>query len=329
MNEDKFKKQWEIDKPIYRAWGGYIVKSISQELRNKGKDLDVYFKTPAKCRLKEESSLIDKAFYRPGKSYSDPYNQIEDKVGVRLIVLLLSDIKEICAVVQESEDWNFDECKHFDKDKESDPLLFTYQSVHYILKPKKEININGVKVPESFTCELQIRTLLQHAHAELTHDAIYKAKRTVQPKVHRTVAKSMALIETTDDFFTSVTEQLNYGILEEHSIVKRLDSLYLTLTGINPHSQKSSIVIWDVFEKFIDENLIDNIQKLLNDPKYSFLPDSIKKQYPKNSFYQQGVILFIYWMLIAKKRRLLADWPFQRELLEPLANDLGVSTSDD
>jgi len=139
----------------------------------------------------------------------------------------------------------------------------------------------------------------------------------------------MALIETTDDFFTSVTEQLNYGILEEHSIVKRLDNLYLTLTGINPHSQKSSIVIWDVFEKFIDENLIDNIQTLLNDPKYSVLPDSIKKQYPKNSFYQQGVILFIYWMLITKKRRLLSDWPFQRELLEPLANDLGVSTLDD
>ncbi len=329
MNEDEFKKKWETDKPIYRAWGEYVVKSISQELENKGKNLDAFLKTPAKYRLKEENSLIDKAFYRPGKNYSDPYNQIEDKVGVRFIVLLLSDIKEICDVIQESDNWSFDACKHFDEDKEKDPLLFTYQSVHYILRPKEEIDLNGVKVPKSTTCEFQIRTLLQHAHAELTHDAIYKAKRTVQPIVHRTVAKSMALIETTDDFFTSVTKQLNYGALEKYGIVERLDGLYLTLTGIKPYSQKSSIVIWDVFEKFIDENLIDNIQKLINDPKYNVLPDIIKSRYPKNSFYQQGVILFIYWMLIAKKRRLLKDWPFQRELLEPFAVDLGVSTWDD
>lgn len=329
MNEIEFKEQWKLDRPIYSAWGEFIVDTITQELENRGKHLNEFLKIPATCRLKDNDSLIDKAFYRAGKSYSDPYNQIEDKAGARFIVLLLDDIKVICDVIEKTDEWAFDACKHFDEDKEKDPLLFTYQSVHYILKPKDDITINGTTVPASTSCEVQVRTLLQHAHAELTHDAIYKAKRAIQPKVHRTVAKSMALIETTDDFFTAVTHQLNHGPLEEYGIIDRLDGLYLNLTGINSHTRKSSIVLWDMFEEFIDDNLVDNIQELLANPEYSFLSETIKKRYADNAFYQQSTVLFIYWMLKNKKRRLLRDWPFQQELLQPLAVDMGVNTYDD
>ncbi|MFK5891805.1 MAG: (p)ppGpp synthetase [Pseudomonadota bacterium] len=329
MNEKEFKEKWELDKPIYSAWGDYIVNSITNELIKRGKNIEVFLKTPAKFRLKDDASLIDKAFYRPGKNYTNPYGQIEDKVGARFIVLLLDDIREMCNVIQSNDDWSFDACKHFDDDKEKNPLLFTYQSVHYILHPKKEVTINSITVPVSTSCEVQIRTLLQHAHAELTHDAIYKAKRAVKPNVHRTVAKSMALIETTDDFFTAVTQQLNHGPLEDHGILERLDGLYLSLTGIKSHTQKSSILIWDQFEQFIDENLVDNIQRLISSSDYNFLPDMIKKQYVDNAFYQQSTVLFIYWMLKNRKQRLLKDWPFQQELLQPLALDIGVNTYDD
>ncbi len=329
MNETEFIDKWNLDKPIYQAWGDYIVDTLSQELKKKGKNLDIFLKIPAKCRLKDDKSLIDKAYYRPNKNYDDPYNEIEDKVGARLVVLLLADIKEICDLIEKNQNWSFDACKHFDEDKEKEPLLFTYQSVHYILRPKKELNIDGIKISTSIPCELQIRTLLQHAHSELTHDAIYKSKRTVKPKVHRTVAKSMALIETTDDFFTSVTKDLNYGPLEEHGVLKRLDGLYLSLTGIESHTQKSSIVVWDEFEQFVDAKLFDNIQRLFNKPEYNYLANTIKENYSNNNFYQQSTVLFLYWMLINRKQRLLKDWPFKRGLLEPLAVDLGINTWDD
>lgn len=323
MNEVEFKEKWESEKPIYKAWGEYVSFEITEGLKNGGKNLDEFLKVPAKYRLKEDRSLIDKAFYRPDKSYSDPYSQIEDKVGTRFIVLLLDDIKEICKVIEAHNAWNFDPCKHFNEDKERNPLLFTYQSVHYIVSPKKEIVAHGITIPVSTTCEVQIRTLLQHAHAELTHDAIYKSKRAVQPKVQRTVAKSMALIETTDDFFTDVTQQLNYGPLEEHHILERLDGIYFSITGIESHNQKSTLVIWDELVQFIDENLVDEIQAMLKD--LGFLSGLIKKKYSQNVFYQQSTILFVYWMLKKKKQRLLKDWPLQKEILEPLANDLGIN----
>jgi ppGpp synthetase/RelA/SpoT-type nucleotidyltranferase len=327
MNETEFKKLWESEKAIYSAWGSYVVNAIKQALEKEEIDLDNFLKSPAKYRLKDDNSLVDKAFYRPEKTYTDPYNQIEDKVGARFIVLLLDDINKICNIIQQISDWTFDACKHFEEDKKNDPLLFTYQSVHYILRPKQEIEVGGIVITKSTPCEIQIRTLLQHAHAELTHDAIYKAKRTVQPEVHRTVAKSMALIETTDDFFKEVTKRLNYGPLQEYSILERLDGLYLSSTDIKPHTQKSSIIIWDEFEQFIDENLVDNIQAMLT--KNEFLSETIKKRYIENVFYHQSTILFVYWMLKKKKKRLLADWPFPKEILEPLAVDIGVSTWED
>lgn len=329
MNEQEFIAKWQEDKPIYDAWGGYIAKKVSENLIHNGKNLGVFLKIPAQHRLKSDQSLLDKAFYRPGKNYQDPYNEIEDKVGLRFVVLLLEDIKEICEVVEKCNDWNFDPCKHFDKDKEAEPLLFTYQSVHYILRPKNEIEFNGIKINTSITCELQIRTLLQHAHAELTHDAIYKAKRRVKPKVHRTVAKSMALIETTDDFFSEVTNQLNYGPLEEHNIVVKLDSIYFKLTDLRANHLKSTIVIWDEFEQLIDDNLVESIQKFINDPNHSFISEKIKERYTENTIYQQSVVFFVFWMLKNKRRRLLKDWPLDIKLLEPLANDIGVSLNND
>ncbi|MCE9661927.1 hypothetical protein LY622_00590 [Halomonas sp. M5N1S17] len=327
MNESDFRKTWEEEKPVYRAWGKYVVDKIINSIEDSDIKSNEFFKIPPGFRLKDDGSLIDKAFYRSGKNYSDPYNQIEDKVGSRFVVLLLEDISRICQIIECSGAWQFDRCKHFDEDRKNDPLLFTYQSVHYILRPKSDLEFDGVTIPCSTPCEVQIRTLLQHAHAELTHDAIYKSKRTVQPAVHRTVAKSMALIETTDDFFVDVTKQLNFGPLEEHAIPERLDGIYCSVTGYKPHNQKSSIVIWDAFEQFLDQDLIDSIQDLVE--KNPHIPEAIKSRYMKGNLYQQSVVLFVYWLLKKKRRRLLSDWPLPKETLDPLANDMGVSTWDE
>lgn len=42
-------------------------------------------------RTKGDSSFVDEAFHR--KSYADPYAGVEDKVGVRFVVLLAGDVK--------------------------------------------------------------------------------------------------------------------------------------------------------------------------------------------------------------------------------------------
>lgn len=327
MNEIEFLDKWNIEKPMYQAWGNLIIHTIRDGLQSCGiEDLDSFIKIPVKSRLKADNSLLDKA-YKRNKPYIDPYSEIEDKVGLRFIVLLTADIDIISKIIKENNIWKYDLSRDFNEEREKDPLLFTYQSVHFILRPHKDIFYEGVEILTSTPCEVQIRTLLQHAHAELTHDAIYKSKKVAEPEVHRTVAKSMALIETTDEFFCRVTNLLNAGPLKDFKIIERLDSLYYTHVNLHSYNEKSSLVIWDAFEEFIDENLIDSIQNFIS--KAPAIPEMIRSKYSSNSIYRQSIILFIYWMLKKQKNTLLDNWPLPRTELDLLASDIGVSIAID
>lgn len=324
MSKETFLEQWLNDKPMYEAWGKFVTSQILEQLVSKGHNVSSYLKQPAIPRVKEENSLIDKAFYRPSKEYSDPYNDIEDKVGVRFVVLLLEQIEEINSIVTSSDDWGHKECRHFESERNKDPLIFTYQSVHYVVRASRDILFEGLLIKENTPCEIQVRTLLQHAYAELTHDAIYKAKKRVRPKVHRTVAKSMALIETTDDFFSNVYDSLNRGHIEEFDIERSLDSLYEHVIGKQPMPmQKSALVILCEFEDMLDADLINRIQALLtsNDDIASI----IKMRSETDPFYRQSISLFVGWLIKRKRSRLISDWPLDIKIANAFAADLSVS----
>ncbi len=324
MNQEEFLRKWNLEKPIYEAWGKFIILHISSTLEKKGLNPKHFLKIPVIERLKEDNSLIDKAFIR--KTYTDPYNEIEDKVGLRFVVLLTDEIKTLIEIITSDESWIAIHARDYEKEKEEKPLLFAYQSMHFILRPSKEFEFNSIRIPIDIPCEVQIRTLLQHAHAELTHDAIYKSSKKIKPHVNRTVSKCMALIETTDDFFCVATKALQEGPVLEFKIVERLDSLFLIKIGLHSYHEKSSLIIFDTFEKFITEDLIDNIDKLLNRKPY--LIDKIKVKYSIFKIYQQSVILFAYWLIDTKKRRTQEDWPLDRKILELLATDLGISLNN-
>ncbi|WP_201774536.1 GTP pyrophosphokinase family protein [Vibrio owensii] len=309
---------------MYKAWGDLVVSDLCQRLVSVGRELDVHLKQPAKARVKSDDSLIDKAFYRPNKNYENPYEDIEDKVGCRFVVLLVEHINELSDIIKSSDRWEYKECRHFNEERKKDPLLFTYQSVHYVVRAKTDEQANGLTVKAGTPCEIQVRTLLQHAYAELTHDAVYKAKTVVEPEVHRTVAKSMALIETTDDFFSDVNNKLNRSASDELSFQQGLDTLYTELIGIAPRpAQKSSIVVLDEFDNLVNEDLIVTIQKLAE--RRTFIIDSIKAGVNNFPFYSQSVSIFTFWLALKRRNRLLEDWPLERKILERVASDAGVS----
>lgn len=324
MNELEFLQHWHDEKPMYKAWGDLVVSDLCQRLVSVGRELDVHLKQPAKARVKSDDSLIDKAFYRPNKNYENPYEDIEDKVGCRFVVLLVEHINELSDIIKSSDRWEYKECRHFNEERKKDPLLFTYQSVHYVVRAKTDEQANGLTVKAGTPCEIQVRTLLQHAYAELTHDAVYKAKTVVEPEVHRTVAKSMALIETTDDFFSDVNNKLNRSASDELSFQQELDTLYTELIGIAPRpAQKSSIVVLDEFDNLVNEDLIVTIQKLAE--RRTFIIDSIKAGVNNFPFYSQSVSIFTFWLALKRRNRLLEDWPLERKILERVASDAGVS----
>lgn len=324
MNEEEFLERWKKDNSMYDAWGDFVTSTICNHLKTSGKNLSSYLKQNPKHRVKDAVSLLDKAFYRVKKSYDNPYEEIEDKVGCRFVVLLVEQIKEITDIIITEASWDYKECRHFNSEREKEPLLFTYQSVHYVVRSKAEFIHNEVTIYPNTPCEIQIRTLLQHAHAELTHDAVYKSKTLVQPEVHRTVAKSMALIETTDDFFSDVNNWLTSSASENLNFQQQLDELYKNHIGFDSvEAQKSSIVVLDEFNELINEDLIEKLETFIR--KEPYLLEIIRNGVNKNPFYTQSVIIFVYYLTKKKKNTLLRDWPLSCKILERLAVDTGVS----
>lgn len=324
MTEQEFLDRWNSEKPAYHAWGSFVVSEIINKLNLDGKEIDSFLKIPVLSRLKRESSLVDKAFYRVEKQYVNPYAEIEDKVGCRFVVLLIENISEISKIIEDIGIWEFKSCRHFLDERNKSPLLFTYQSVHYVVSPKEDQIINGVPVNRDIKCEIQIRTLLQHAYAELTHAEIYKKKKLIEPQIQRTIAKSMALIETTDEFFSDVTLELAKGNYSYEAVSNDITDLYFDLTGYKAESaENSTMIILDAFNDVISKNLKKEIKNVFT--KNTELAELISLKRGEQPLYRQGLILFLFFLLIRKKSKLLKNWPIDIEILRTIALDIGLS----
>jgi putative GTP pyrophosphokinase len=128
-------------------------------------------------RAKDEKSFQEKSLRKDEKNgefvYFDPINQIEDLAGVRVICYTVSQVDAVCNAVRD----NFDVLEHIDKAKE---LLASgkvgYVSRHFIVKIDERRSIlPEYKDFKNLKCEVQIRTIFQHAWAEIEHRLQYKA----------------------------------------------------------------------------------------------------------------------------------------------------------
>lgn len=324
MNENEFRNRWHAEKAMYDAWGKLIVKKISESLSTTLEvDLQNFLKIPAKHRLKDDNSLLDKAFYR-SKPYANPYDDIEDKVGVRFVVMLQSDADKVCQTitqVSETLGWDLLHCRNYQEERIAEPMLFTYQSHHFIVRNRQGINESDVFIKENTPCEIQVRSLLQHAYAELTHNAVYKKNTLIEPEVTRTIAKTMAFIETADEFFLKVVNETESVTVSHCELL--LDSIFEDLTGVKPVKLNSTIIILDTFKTLIDATFEDDIKMFVR--KNEFIGGVIKEKMAGNKFYMQSVIVFVYWLMKRRKSVLEANWPLDWKIIESMRLDIGVS----
>jgi len=325
VNEQEFLERWENEKPFYKAWAKLITQEIEKRLvpAIAPITLEYFLKVPIAPRLKGDTSLVDKAFYR-GKPYENPYDDITDKVGIRYVVLLTTDIKRFCNIIESPECnslWSWSKDKDYEKEREAKPLEFSYQSVHYVLRSKSGLAINRIKIPEDIACEVQIRTLLQHAHSELTHDTIYKPQTTAKPSVKRTVAKSMALIEATDEFFEQAMKDLALAGEPQRQLLEYLSAIYEKGTDRVAGRERSNQLVVDALMELLPDNGLTQIEAFLSNKSYIF--DKIKEQKGQRHFFNQPAVLLAYYLVDTKPAQTRERWPFDTTDLAKIFSDLG------
>src|SRR5882724_5185599 len=295
MTEAEFLERWRVEESIYTAWGDFILTCINEQLAAEiaPTELDCFIKVPVKPRLKKEATLVDKAFHR-NKGYADPYADITDKVGMRFVVLLTIDITKVCSVIEDLRKfWIPSKDRDYEVERLAKPLEFSYQSVHYIVKAAADLDHAGITIPAGIPCEIQVRTLLQHAHSELTHDTIYKPETTAKPEVRRAVAKSMALIEATDEFFVQAMGSLNSVVAMQTDLLTILTKTYTEGVGSPAGFERSNQLVIDAFA----ERLPADWQVAIPDffRAKGFIFDRLKERHQGSYFFRQPVALLAYY----------------------------------
>lgn len=134
--------------------------------------------------------------------YKNPLNDITDKAAVRIITYFLSTVEEISKIISKQ----FEVIEKTTK-VTGEPDRLGYQSDHYLVKYSED----RTSLPEyrrfsGLIAEIQVRTILQHAWAEIEHDVQYKAVAALPDQVRRRFAALAGLIEIADREFQAIED---------------------------------------------------------------------------------------------------------------------------
>jgi len=195
------------------------------------------------ARAKTVVSFAEK-IQRPDKACPDPVNHFTDLCGARVITHTQDEVNVVCEFIKDN--FVIDRENSVDISQRLKPTEFGYRSVHYIVQFKRGVFPNKtirVKIPEEvfpdadcpMKAEIQVRTLLEHAWADFTHDRSYKGAFKIPVKLERELAALAAVLEETDRDFLRIQSTLqsyaaSYGnYLTEEQIRKEIESLEFVL----------------------------------------------------------------------------------------------------
>ncbi|MDY7227024.1 GTP pyrophosphokinase [Hyalangium rubrum] len=149
-------------------------------------------------RVKAPDSLAQK-LARPDKIYQR-LDDITDLVGLRVITFFEDSIEQVARLIEEN--FRVDIDRSVDKRLRQDPDSFGYRSLHYICHPPRELVEQHGDWDWPF--EIQIRTILQHAWAEIEHDLGYKSPESVPLPIRRRFSRLAGLLEIADSEFVEL-----------------------------------------------------------------------------------------------------------------------------
>ncbi len=331
LKEQIFISSFESLKPNLELVGQAFDHKLN-ELMNSldGFNKDINLEIPPNFCLKSDDSILKKAFYRD-KKYKDPLKEITDKVRTRIVVTSKKEqdlIKD--AIISNKEVWSIVEIKDeysFNLDAEK----FSYCAVHVLLRPLSVIFIDEIieEDLDLYVCEVQLKTLLQHAWAQISHDTIYKGEFEYDNDLKRIMAKSMALMEITDEYFISANNHMVTQSQNEKNIVRQLISFSNEILELpfnfNDVDFAISKEIFNVVE-LPSKYTLENVVEVLRNHKKEI---RIAVESLKSHLRQQPVVLLLMFFIIQRLGyKLKESWKFEQDVLSEVFSSLGYSNKD-
>lgn len=147
-------------------------------------------------RVKSADSLAHK-LSRPDKVYRR-LEDVTDVLGLRVVTLFEDQVDLLAARLQTAGVPILGEYG-VDKRKQLEPSTFGYRSLHVICTAPADLDVHPMVREWPF--EVQLRSVLQHAWAEVEHGLGYKADYEVPTPFRRRLARVAGLLELADAEF--------------------------------------------------------------------------------------------------------------------------------
>ena len=160
------------------------------------------------ARAKTVPSFAEKAV-RKWPRVQEPVNDFDDLCGGRVVALTQGEVEKIGQVIE--KEFQVNDARSGDKRLELASTQFGYLAKHYVVQLKSTAlqpgaKVWGIEVPPNLgkrMAEIQVKTLLQHAWASVSHDSLYKNQFEPPEKWHRRMARLAALLEEADQGFNT------------------------------------------------------------------------------------------------------------------------------
>lgn len=205
-------REYEERRSALAALGQRLDAELRQLLAQA--DVPVQFVT---WRLKSPASLGHK-LARPEKTYHQLWD-VTDLVALRVATYFEDHVEQVSRLIEQH--FRVDFTHSADKTKPAG-----YRSVHYVCVAE------GGPHP-AFRFEIQLRTVLQHAWAEVEHDLGYKVDDAVPEAIRRRFSRVAGLLEIADQEFVSIRRELATSREEARATLARSGALPIDLVSLD------------------------------------------------------------------------------------------------
>jgi len=203
----KSLKEFEIEYSDFKPKLERLRNSLTEQINEMIISNNISLGFPIQSRTKSFESIKNKIEERRF-NLKNSITELQDLVGVRIILLFNQDVKTICKILSD----NLEIVKKYNTNEKLQDNQFGYSSEHYIVKiPENWLDVPTFKDSDICNVEIQIRTLSQHIWVEASNTFQYKQEDNIPREIKRSISRVSALLETIDlEFDRLLTEREKY-----------------------------------------------------------------------------------------------------------------------
>ena len=158
------------------------------------------------------------------KGYGNPARQLTDQVGIRVITYFEADVDPITKDLRSFLD--IDEARSADKRSALALREFGYRSVHLVGTVRASHLEMRFRSLAGLRVEVQVRSILEHAWAEIEHQVVYKAGIDFPASIRRRFSAIAGTLEILEKEFQALRLQRD-ELIERYALEARGEQGYL------------------------------------------------------------------------------------------------------